>query len=146
MPLTYRRMQKSEKSYALRLARDEINIEPKRLGEHKTYLIYHDGERIGYVSFRFNSDQTVYIYILALEKQAQRKGFAAAVLESLMQYGQQKSNRFSGLSATVHKVNDLAINAASKHGFRVTGERARYYDFIKPAASLANRDGPQTWL
>jgi ribosomal protein S18 acetylase RimI-like enzyme len=88
--LTYRRMKKSEKNYAVQLARDEINIEPKRLDEYKTYLIYNDGERIGFVSFGFKPDKTIYIYILAFEKHAQRQGFASTVIESIMKYGRKK--------------------------------------------------------
>ena len=132
--LTYRRMKKSEANYAINLARDEINIEPKRLEAYKTYLIYNKSERIGYVSFRFKPDKTIYIYILAFEKEAQRQGFASTVLDSLIKYGRKKNDCFKGLSARIHKVNEPAINAANKHGFLVTGERTKYFDFMKPAS------------
>ncbi len=134
MSLTFRRMKKSEKNYAIQLAQDEINIEPKRLDDYNTYLIYNDRERIGCVSFGFRSDQTIYIYILAFEKHAQRQGFASEVFESIMKYRREKDDRFRGLSATIHKVNDPAINAANKHGFLVTRERAKHLDFMKPVS------------
>lgn len=132
--LAYRRMKKSEKNYAIQLARDEINIEPKRLDENKTYLIFNDRERIGYVSFGFKSDKTIYIYILAFEEHAQRQGFAALVFESIMNYGRKRDGGFKGLSATIHKVNEPAINTAKKYGFLVTRERTRYLDFMKPVS------------
>lgn len=132
--LTYRRMKKSEKNYAMQLARDEINIEPKRLDENRTYLIYNDNERIGFVSFGFKPDKTIYIYILAFEEHAQRQGHAALVFESIMNYGQKRDGRFQGLSATIHKVNEPAIHTAKKYGFLVTGERKRYLDFMKPVS------------
>lgn len=132
MSLRYRRIKKSEKNYALQLVQDEINIELKRLDDYNTYLIYNDHKRIGYVSFGFRSDQTIYIYILAFEKDAQRQGFASEVFESIMKYGRKKDNRFRGLTATVHKVNIPAINTAYKYGFLVTRERAEYLDFMKP--------------
>jgi ribosomal protein S18 acetylase RimI-like enzyme len=130
--LTYRRMKKSEMNYAVQLARDEINIEAKRLAGHQTYLIYNDGERIGFVSFRFRSDKTIYIYILAFEKHAQRQGFASTVIESIAGYGRKKYDGFRGLSATVHKVNEPAIKTVKKYGFLVTKERTMYFDFIRP--------------
>lgn len=130
--LTYRRMKKSEIKYAVQLAKAEINIEPKGLDEAKTYLIYHDRERIGYVSFQFKPDKTIYIYILAFEKHAQRHGFGSTVIESIMKYGEKKCGDFKGLSATVHKVNEPAINATKKYGFVITRERSKYLDFIKP--------------
>ncbi len=133
MTLKYKSMKKNERNYAIQLARNEINIEPKRLDQYKTYLIYHDKKRIGFVSFGFKSDQTIYIYILAFEKDAQRKGFASTIFDSLIKYGQKQEDRFKGLSATIHKVNIPAINAATKHGFNVTNERTRYLDFMKPA-------------
>lgn len=133
MPLTYRRIKMSEKKYVIQMARDEIGIELKRLNEYKTYIIYNEGDRIGCVSFGFRPDLTIYIYVLIFEPDAQRQGFASEVFDSLMQYGEKKHNhRFRGLSATIHKVNDPAINAASKHGFLVTNERDKYFDFIKP--------------
>lgn len=131
---TYRRMKASEKNYALQLSRDEINIEPKKLDESKTYIIYNGKERIGFISFRFRPDHTIYIYILAFEKKAQGRGFAQEVIESMMVYGRKKDERFRGLSATIHKVNEPAIHAAVKYGFQVTGERAKYFDFVKPAS------------
>jgi len=127
-------MKKSEANYVINLARDEINIEPKRLDAYKTYLIYKDRERVGYVSFRFKSDKTIYIYILAFEKEAQRQGFASTVLDSLTKYGRKKNDCFRGLSARIHKVNEPAINAAKKHGFLVTKDGAKYFDFMKPVS------------
>lgn len=132
MSLAYRRIKMHEKSYVIGLAMDEVDIELKRLDQYKTYLIYNGSERIGCVSFGFKPDRTIYIYILVFEKDAQRQGFASGVFQSLMQYGLKKYNRFSGLSATIHKVNDRAINAAVKHGFLVTREREKYLDFMKP--------------
>jgi RimJ/RimL family protein N-acetyltransferase len=133
--LAYRRIKKSEINYAVQLAQDEINIEPKRLGQYKTYLIFNDGERIGYVSFGSKADKTIYIYILAFEEHAQRQGFAAVVFDSIMNYGRKRDDDFKGLSATIHKVNEPAINAAKKHGFLITRERVKYLDFMKPVSS-----------
>ncbi len=132
MVLTYRPMKKDEKKYAIQLARDEIDIEPRRLDKYKTYLIYNDGERIGYVSLNFKSDKTIYIYILAFEKYAQRQGFASKVIESLIKYGRKKDDGFRGFSARIHKINKPAIDAAKKHGFLVTKEGIKYFDFMKP--------------
>lgn len=130
--LTYRRIKKTEREYAVQLARDEIDIEPKRLGEYKTYLIFHEGERVGYVSFGLEPDKTIYIYILVFEKDAQRQGFASTVFESLLEYGREKVEGFRGLSATVHKINHAAVNAAKKNGFQEVKERSRYIDFLRP--------------
>ncbi len=132
MVLTYRPMKKSEKTYAIQLAWDEINIEPRRLNKYKTYLIYNDGERIGYVSLNFKSDRTIYIYILAFEKHAQRQGFAPKVVEFIIKYGGEKIDGFRGLSARIYKINKPAVNAAKKHGFIVTKESIKYFDFMKP--------------
>ena len=132
--LSYRRMKKSEKDYAIQLARDEINIEPKRLDKYKTFLIYNDKEKIGFVSFGFRPDKTIYIYILAFEKNAQGQGFGSMVIESVIRYGRKKDEHFKGLSARVHKINELGIHAAKKHGFLVTGERTKYFDFMRPVS------------
>lgn len=133
--LSYRRMKKSDKDYVIQLARYEINIKAKRLSEYKTYLIYNDTERIGFVSFGFKPDKTIYIYILAFEKHAQRQGFGTMVIEWIIRYGRKKDERFKGLSATIHKINEPAINAAKKYGFQVTRERTKYFDLMRPASS-----------
>ena len=133
--LTFRRIKEDEKSYAISLARDEINIEAKRLDQYHTYLIYHNGIRIGFVSYGFRLDKTIYIYILAFEKHAQRQGHAGTVFEKIMNYGLNKYEGFRGLSGTVHKVNEKSLNAVRKHGFIQTNERKRYFDFIKPVSS-----------
>ncbi len=130
--LVYKRMKKNEKKYAIQLAKDEIDIEPKRLDKFKTYLIYNDEERIGYVSFSFKPDKTIYIYILVFEKHAQRQGFASIVIDYIFQYGRENYPGFKGLSATVHRVNEAGINTAKKYGFKVTKERPNYIDFLKP--------------
>lgn len=132
--LSYRQMKKSEQDYAVQLARNEINIQPKRLDEYKTYFIYYARERVGFVSFNFKPDKTIYIYILAFEKHAQRQGFGSMVIESVIRYGKKKDKRFRGLSATVHKINKAAINAVEKYGFLVIRERTKYLDFMKPAS------------
>jgi len=133
--LSFRRMKKSEKKYAIQLAREEINIEPKRLDEYKTLLIYNGRERIGFVSFGFKPGKTIYIYILAFEKHAQRQGFGSMVIESIIRYGREKDKCFKGLSATIHKINEPAIDAAKKYGFLVTGERTKYFDLMRPVSS-----------
>jgi ribosomal protein S18 acetylase RimI-like enzyme len=128
-------MEKSEKDYVIQLARDEVNIEAKRLNEYQTYLIYNDRERIGFVSFGFKPDKTIYIYILAFEKHAQRQGFSSIVFDSVMKYGCKKNKRFKGLTAVVHKINEPAIKATKKFGFQVTRKRARYLDLEKAVSS-----------
>ena len=133
--LSYRRMKKSEKDYAIQLARDEINIEPKRLDKYKTFLIYNDKEKIGFVSFGFRPDKTIYIYIMAFEKHAQRQGFGSRIIESIARYGKEKDKSFKGLAVRIHKINEPAINAAEKYGFLVTKERIKYLDFIRPVYS-----------
>lgn len=132
--LTYRRIKKNQKNYAVQLARDEVNIELKRLDQYKTYLIYNNRERIGFVSFGFRSDKTIYVYIMALEKHAQRQGHGALVIESIMRYGIKKESHFRGLSITINKINEPAISAAKKYGFIVTKERANYLDLTKPVS------------
>ena len=133
--LAYRRMKESDKSYAIQLAQDEINIEPKRLDEYKSYLIYNDRERIGFVSFGFKPNKTIYIYILAFEQHAQRQGFGSMVIESVMRYGRKKDKGFRGLTIIINKKNERAINAAKKYGFQVTRKRANYLDLTKPVPS-----------
>lgn len=133
--LSYRRIKKSEKKYAIELAREVINIELKRLDAYKTYLIYNDEGRIGFVSFGFRPDNTIYIYIMAFEKHAQRQGFGSEVIESIMKYGQKKDDHFRGLSVTINKANEPPINFVKKHGFLLTRERANYLDFMKPVSS-----------
>ena len=133
--LSYRPMKKSEKNYALRLARDEVNIELKRLDDYKTYLIYNAKERIGFVSFGFKLNKRIYIYILAFEKKAQRQGFGSMVIESVMRYGRKKDKGFRGLTIVINKKNKQAINAAKKYGFLVTRKRANYLDLTKPVPS-----------
>ncbi len=133
--LSYRRMKKSEKKYALRLSREEVNIGAKRLDDYKTLLIYNGKKRIGFVSFGFRPDKTIYIYILAFEKQAQRQGFGSMVTKTVLRYGLKRYNHFQGLSARIHKANGPAINAAKKYGFLVSGERKNYFDLIRPASS-----------
>jgi ribosomal protein S18 acetylase RimI-like enzyme len=128
-------MKKREKDYAIQLAQDEINIKAKRLSEYKTYLINNDRERIGFVSFGFKSDKTIYIYILAFEKHAQRQGFGSMVIKKIIRYGQKKNEHFKGLSATIHRTNEAAINATKKYGFQVTRERTKYIDLLRPVSS-----------
>ena len=128
-------MKKSDKDYVIQLAWDEINIKAKRLSEYKTYHIYNDKERIGFVSFGFKPNKTIYIYILAFEKHAQRQGFGSMVIERIIRYGWKKDERFKGLSATIHKINEPAINATKKYGFQVIRERTRYFDLMRPSSS-----------
>lgn len=125
---------KKQKNYAVQLARDAVNIELKRLGQYITYLIYHNRKRLGFVSFGFRSDKTIYIYIMVLEKHAQRQGYGALVNESIMRYGIKNDSHFRGLSITINKINEPAINAAKKYGFVVTKERKNYLDLIKPVS------------
>ena len=125
-------MKKNEEKYAIQLAQNEIDIEPKRLGAHKTYFIYHGRERIGYVSFRFKSDKTIYLYILAFKKHAQRQGYGSIVIESIMNYGQKKDDDFRGLTAKIHRINDSAVGAARKYGFLVTNSSKKYINLMKP--------------
>ena len=134
--LEFRPMTKRGRKYALQLARDEINIVPRRLDEYRNCTIHHDGERIGFVSFGARADHTVYIYILAFEEHAQGQGFAAQVLERLMKYGQTRDGGFRGLSATIQKKNEPAIHATKKHGFMETEERKNHLDFLKPFPSM----------
>ena len=130
--LLYKPMKKSEKGYAIQLARDELNIELKRLDQYKTYIIYNNSERIGFVSYGFKLDKTIYIYILAFEKHAQRRGFGSMVIRKIMKRGQKKDDCFKGLSVKVNKANEQAINAVKKYGFVLTKSRAKYLDFMKP--------------
>ena len=132
--LTFRRMKKSEKKYAIQLARDAINIELKRLDKYQTYLIYNNGERIGFVSFGFRPDKTIYIYILAFEKHAQRQGFGSVIIESILKYGREKDDQFRGLSVTINKANEPPIYFVKRHGFLLTRERANYLDYMKPVS------------
>ena len=132
--LTFRPIKKCDKSYALALAKKEIGIEAKRLDRYKTFLIYNAAQRIGFVSFGFRSDKTIYLYILAFEKHAQRQGFAAEVFTAVTNYGRKKGCSFKGLTCTVHKYNDAALNAVAKHGFLVERNRHNYFDFIKPVS------------
>jgi RimJ/RimL family protein N-acetyltransferase len=117
----------------MNLAREEIGIKPRRLDSHETYLIYSEGRRVGCVSFRFEPEQTIYLYILAFAREAQRQGFAAGVLEWVMEQGREKAAGFRGLATRIHRSNETALRAAKKHGFRVTGKRPKYFDFLKPA-------------
>lgn len=133
--LTFRRMKKSEKKYAIQLARDEINIELKRLDKYKTYIIYNNEERIGFVSFGFRPDKTIYIYILAFEKHAQRQGLGSVVIDLIMKYGREKDDQFKGLSVTINKANEPPIYFVKKHGFLLTSERTNYLDFMKPVST-----------
>lgn len=127
-------MKKRDKNYAEQLAQDEIGIWPRRLEKYRTVLIYDGGEQIGFVSFGFRPDNTVYIYILAFEKHAQRQGFAAEVIRAVQDYGKKRGNRFRGLTARIHKTNEPALRAAQKHGYIIVGERAAYYDLHMPVA------------
>ena len=130
--LLYKPMKKSEKVYAIQLARNEIDIELKRLDQYKTYIIYNKSERIGFVSYGLRRDKTIYIYILAFEKHAQRQGFGSMVIKRLMKRGQKNDDSFKGLSVKVNKGNGQAINAVKKYGFVLTRKGAKYLDFFKP--------------
>ena len=131
--LKFKRMPKSEKEYALNLARREINMEAKRLDQYKTYLLYQSQKKIGFTSFNYRpQDKTIYIYILAFEQHAQRQGYAAQVLSKIMHYGCKKYPDFKGLTATVRKTNAAAINCLQKYGFQLIKERKNYLDFFHP--------------
>jgi ribosomal protein S18 acetylase RimI-like enzyme len=130
MALTFKKMKQEDKSYVKKLARNEIGINPTRFKQHQTYLIdYHD-RRIGFISYRVNEGAVLYIYMLAFEKNAQHRGFAAQVLEWLLAKELQKHS-LRGLSARIYKVNKQAMKAAQKYGLKKIEARSRYNVFMK---------------
>lgn len=134
MSLTYKRIKDQKgKKYVQQLAQKLIHIEPQRIHEHHNYMIYHADKRIGFVSCQYmKENHSVYIYMLAFEEHAQHHGHAHPVLEWLTRKGSKKSPQFRGLTATVHKDNQQALDAVEKYGFIQIKERRRYVDFLRP--------------
>ncbi len=84
---------------------------------YRYYFIEHEGKKVGYVGFSFDSDK-LFLSKLYLKKEYHGKGIATFVLNELVTTA--NLNGLNSIYLTVNKGNARAIRAYEKFGFLKT--------------------------
>jgi ribosomal protein S18 acetylase RimI-like enzyme len=132
--INFREPAKSDLAYMKDLAWQEIGVFPRRLPGHQTFLIYMDKRRIGFIAYRRILGKYLYIYMLALEEEAQNQGYANLAFRKIF-FKETVVEPVEGIFARIHKTNSAALHVTQeKHGFKVVKETARYYTVFRQIA------------
>lgn len=130
--ISLRRSADRDIAYIKNLARREIGRIPRRLHRHKTYLIFLNGLPIGFISYCRDRDNFLYIYMLALEKKAQNRGFARLAVRWMIQ-NENAKKPVRGIKARILKTNTAALYATQKkYGYKIIGQLPGYYILTRP--------------
>ncbi|MBN6192874.1 GNAT family N-acetyltransferase [Aneurinibacillus sp. BA2021] len=134
MYVTYRKFTSKDFPYVIGLTRSQIGPYVLRaisvqevadnLRKNQTYLIYHNGDRSGFISFR-PIGQRLYIDTIALQAGKQGQGIGRKVFSFLEKKAGVQG--MTGLFLHVHKVNKRAIKAYSRYGFVREGQTQSQY-------------------
>ncbi|MEW5785844.1 MAG: GNAT family N-acetyltransferase [Bacillota bacterium] len=125
--LTFREAESMDAAYINDLALREIGVTLRRLPKHKTLMIYQNKKLIGFISYRRVSENYLYIYALAFEKEAQNQGNARPAVIRIIKK-ERETAPLDGIFARIYKTNQAALHAALvKYGYRVINELPRYY-------------------
>lgn len=118
-PITFKKPNPRERYYILRLARREIGSVPRRLLRHQNLLIYVNNERVGFISYRRENGNQLYIYMLALEKEAQNQGLAYSIVE-MVAMEENNEKPLKAIKFRIYKNNEQALHAAiDKYDFKI---------------------------
>jgi len=129
--LSFRKVEEKEISYVKNLAFQEIGIVPGRLNKNKTYLIYLDQKRIGFISYCRVKQTLFYIYMLALEKEAQNHGLASPIVRFAIRQD-EKLSPIEGVTFRIYKTNQQALHVTlQKYNYKIIKERPKYYILYK---------------
>lgn len=129
--LTFRKSESRDIAYLKKLALREIGRIPKRLSRHKTYMVYLNQEPIGFISYCRVDEVNLYIYMMALEKEAQNLGYARPVVRWVIEQ-EKKMKPVRGIKFRVYKTNAQALHATQdKYGYQVIKELPKHYVLFK---------------
>lgn len=130
--LTFSQSQESDIAFIKDLALREIGKTPQRLHLHKTFLIHLDGRKVGFVSYCRADGSFLYLYMLALEKEAQNKGYAHRAVKWVIGK-ESKLAPVNGIKIRVLKTNQQALYATQeKFGYKIIEELPRHYVLTRP--------------
>lgn len=128
--LSYREATEKDLGYVMGLAYRQIGIIPRRLKDHKTFLVYQDNNRIGFITYCRVDGENIYIYMLALEKKAQNKGHANDIGTWVINR-ELKEGFVKGLKIRIQKKNQAGYTAALKSGYKLISELPRHYELYR---------------
>jgi ribosomal protein S18 acetylase RimI-like enzyme len=118
--------------YIMDLARREIGSSPRRLSDHKTFLILLANKPAGFISYRRETKNHLYLYMLALEKEAQNQGHARTVVRWVINK-ENAAAPVAGIRVKVLKTNAAALHVTQeKYGYTVVEELKRYFILTRP--------------
>jgi hypothetical protein len=136
--LTCRPAMETDLSYIKDLAFSEIGIMPRRLHLNKTDLIYLDRIRIGFISYCRINQTLFYIYMMALEKEAQNHGLASPIVRWTLRR-EERTAPIEGIMFRIYKTNQQALHATlEKYNYQIIKEMPEFYVLHKkwpPAVS-----------
>ncbi|MBO8170438.1 MAG: GNAT family N-acetyltransferase [Bacillaceae bacterium] len=143
MRLFLRRALDQDFNYIAELTREEIGrytdkpitdrLIQKKLNKNTTYIIYSRMKRIGFVSFRKERQNSLFLDLMVLEKRAQHKGIGQKILKQLSRYALK--NDLEAIELQVFERNIPAIRAYIKYGFECTRKQRGEWSMKKSLTS-----------
>ncbi len=130
--LTLRKAGEADLAYIKELAHREIGSIPRRLHSHQNYLVYLQQRRIGFISYCRLNDAKLYIYMMALEEEAQNHGLARHIVRWVLAR-EVKINPVQGILFRVYKTNSQALHATlEKYNYKIIKELPKHYVLYRP--------------
>ncbi|HOL17770.1 MAG TPA: GNAT family N-acetyltransferase [Bacillota bacterium] len=125
--LTLRKAGEADLAYIKDLAQREIGRIPRRLHSHQNYLVYLQQKRIGFISYCRLNEEKLYIYMMALEEQAQNHGLARHIVKWVLAR-EVKISPVQGILFRVYKTNSQALHATlEKYNYKIIKELPQHY-------------------
>lgn len=145
MSLILKEYKKDDMNFILRIVKEEIgNYHPdqnfldkdikKRLKKNKTFIVYYQNRRTGFISYRkasFNllfpllSKKRLFVDLIGFEKQYQHQGIGRKLMDWLEQ--EAKKMKIQSIYGYVMRNNQKAVKVWEHFGCKVVGKVKNHF-------------------